>query len=718
MSAPRRLAVTLAVPVLVVLAGEHLRLPGVPEGLVDGPARANVSVFALGVTPIVSAFWLVELTAAAVPRLRHLRDGRPEGRAKLTTAALGLTLLLALLQAYATATQLTHALSSDGLFADVATVSLPLSVVSLVGGVFVTLLAAELVTRQGLVNGLVATMAMSLLRGFVADLERHAGLGPTAPGLFGRFMGAPTLDARGWFATALATLAVAFATFAALRDVGETTSSRQSAAYRDARTRIAAPRLPVPSSSMQAYVIAMSALSLPTLSAALTHTGPARTATWLEGPAYGPALLTMTLVVLVALSRVLHGRGELSGLASRLGLTDGARASRGAELAWRASLVPSALFFLVVVLAGLASPLGSLAIVTMVAVAMDLVHATRLAFGPKPLRPVWEERRAAAVPILRALLASRGIATEARGTAFASLWQVFAPYAPVTLLVDSEDEASAREVLSSHVLGEASAAPVPVAPTEAVVPAATPDPGPTRRLLVAAAVAGLALVLARLPAAADVAPPAHRTKLEILRIDDTIAPFADLGDDAIPAGSGISIALESIPVGPNGARRELAYARVVIAPGESKAAARARLDAFLADVPLPEGARFGVEPEIDDERYPEARRESSLRTYVLVGESAISERDVVDAVPVAQGPSGADTSVSVELSSAAAKRFEELTAAWTRRRLAIVLDGEIASAPLVLSAIGGGRISLSVGRGDPDLQAALAAKLAKGLRGR
>ena len=62
--------------------------------------------------------------------------------------------------------------------------------------------------------------------------------------------------------------------------------------------------------------------------------------------------------------------------------------------------------------------------------------------------------------------------------------------------------------------------------------------------------------------------------------------------------------------------------------------------------------------------------------------------------------------------------FEELTAAWTRRRLAIVLDGEIASAPLVLSAIGGGRISLSVGRGDPDLQAALAAKLAKGLRGR
>mgnify|MGYP007115110940 CR=1 FL=1 len=75
------------------------------------------------------------------------------------------------------------------------------------------------------------------------------------------------------------------------------------------------------------------------------------------------------------------------------------------------------------------------------------------------------------------------------------------------------------------------------------------------------------------------------------------AALADLGDDAIPAGSGISIARESIPVGPNGARRELAYARVVIAPGESKAAARARLDAFLADIPLPEGARFGVELE-------------------------------------------------------------------------------------------------------------------------
>lgn len=719
MSAPRRLAVTLAVPALMVAFGEQLLLPGIPEGVVSGPARSGVGVFALGVTPIVSAFWLVEVAAAAVPRFRHLRDGSPAGRTKLTTAALGLTLVLALLQAYAVSTQLTHALSGDGPFGDAATVSLPLLVVSLVGGVFVTLLAAELVTRQGLVNGLVAMMAASLARSFGADLARHAGHGQGAPGLLGAFTTKAPLDARGWLAALLATGAVAFATWVALRVGGEARSARKEAAYRDAKALVSAPVLPVPSSSMQAYVAASAILALPaplfSLASVWSHRGPGWTPASLGDAQYGLLLLAVTLVLMALFSRIMHGSAELAGLASRLGLTGATDAKRRADLAWRASLVPSALFFFVVVLAGLGSPLGSLATVSLVAVAMDLVHAARLAFGPRAMRPVWDERRVAAVPVLRALLASRGIATEAQGTAFASLWQVFAPYAPVTLLVPAEDEARARDVLASHLLGETRT--IPEGPSDATPTPQGPTPshGPERKLVIGAAIAGLALVIARLPASSDAPPPAHRTKLEIVRIDDTIDPFDAAVEDSIPANSGIALARESVPVGEGSAPREVTYARAALQPGEPVSTARARLSSFLATVPLPSGARFAFEPVNDDDPDTGRARVVALRTYVLVGASAVSEDDVVDAVPVASGP---ETTVAVELSPTGAERFEETTGAWTRKRVAIVVDGEVASAPLVRSRIPGGRLSLTLGRGDPENQAKQAAALARGLRGR
>src|SRR4030095_8937284 len=56
-------------------------------------------VLALGLMPFFSAFSLVELAALIVPRWRPLRHGGPPGRARLHTAAITLTLLLALVQA-------------------------------------------------------------------------------------------------------------------------------------------------------------------------------------------------------------------------------------------------------------------------------------------------------------------------------------------------------------------------------------------------------------------------------------------------------------------------------------------------------------------------------------------------------------------------------------------------------------------------------------------
>ena len=71
--------------------------------------------------------------------------------------------------------------------------------------------------------------------------------------------------------------------------------------------------------------------------------------------------------------------------------------------------------------------------------------------------------------------------------------------------------------------------------------------------------------------------------------------------------------------------------------------------------------------------------------------------------------------VGVELTPAGGKRFEEATAANIGRRIAILVDGMVQTAPRVLSPITGGRLSISMGSGDGEGEAE---RVAKALRAR
>ena len=82
----RRLATTVALALLPVV-GERIRLPsldGDSAFLRQAPSTATTSVFALGVTPFLSAYLAVEVAALLVPRWRKLRHENPEGRRLLT----------------------------------------------------------------------------------------------------------------------------------------------------------------------------------------------------------------------------------------------------------------------------------------------------------------------------------------------------------------------------------------------------------------------------------------------------------------------------------------------------------------------------------------------------------------------------------------------------------------------------------------------------------
>jgi hypothetical protein len=163
-----RLAVT-AFGLLLPLALQRIVAPGFDaEALrhVLGPIDiATVSLGALGLTPFLSAFLVVELIALVVPALRPLRHAGPEGRAKLQRASVVVAGAFAVYQAFALVQwgQAVNALSSlaDGPMAKIQPMA---AVLAGAGALYAT---TVLVDRRGLGNGFSVVLVGSWLPGLV-----------------------------------------------------------------------------------------------------------------------------------------------------------------------------------------------------------------------------------------------------------------------------------------------------------------------------------------------------------------------------------------------------------------------------------------------------------------------------------------------------------------------------------------------------------------------
>jgi preprotein translocase subunit SecY len=734
---PGRLAITLGLPAAIVFLGERLVLPGVPAEFVarTNGSHANVGVFALGVMPILSAYWIVEVVAFLVPRWSRLRHGNPQGRAKLERSARVLAMVLAALQGFGVAISLgalAHGSQAAGV--NEFSISAPIVTATLVGGVCVQFLVAQLVTRQGLLNGLVALFGAGIVRELIDELGRLFGLGTIAlsrnanAGLLGMVGTAPpAAGPRELVSTVVAVVVLTVTVLAALRAAGITQASSTAAdggsPYRDARRLVVHPWIPVPASSLQAYMLATSLLMFPATIANLGVSawkgGADRIVALLSGPAFVPVLVGLTGVTMVVVARLMHRPAEMSDLAVRLGAGGAEAVREQAGSAWRSTLLPSFFFFLAVILAGQASRIGALTVVILVTILLDLVHAVRVEKAIADPVPVWEERRPSAVPALRAALAADGIASETQGMAFSSLWQVFAPYAPARLLVRAADRDRAMQTLGHLLVGEK--APARGEPTPGKPPDLNPPWSRARQTGVLAGcvvAAGLAWGIASLPRPHDEIVAEPRPKLEIVRVDDSIDPFAIIPDQSVPAEDGIEIRYENVPLG-RGVSERSHFARVAMRDGEPKERARVRLQSWLSTVSLPAGARFGVEDVV--ERDEDARKSTvaGLRTFVLRDDPVLRTDDVTDAnVAVSTQDGEPDVAVSVTFSPEGARRFEDVTREWTNRRLAIVIDDEIVSAPVIKTVIRGGRVTITMGAGDFDVKLAEAKRLERGLRRR
>ena len=180
---------------LLVWAGEHSPLPGLsPDAMAGAVARVRaelLTVFSLGVTPILTSWFIVELLRVLIPALGR---ARPE---RLKLAARALALVLAGVQASSVGAA---AQDIPGLVDDPGLEFRAEIIAAMVGATAVQLWLADLIDRRGVGDGLLLLFAGQTLAAFVRIMtllftEAHAGrLEPSAPWMWiGAIAGAGAL---------------------------------------------------------------------------------------------------------------------------------------------------------------------------------------------------------------------------------------------------------------------------------------------------------------------------------------------------------------------------------------------------------------------------------------------------------------------------------------------------------------------------------------------
>ncbi|MBA0054107.1 preprotein translocase subunit SecY [Streptomyces sp. AJS327] len=203
----KKLLFTLGIVVLYRI-GAHIPVPGVSYenvqacmdeaktnqglfGLVNmfsGGALLQITIFALGIMPYITASIILQLLVVVIPRLEALKKEGQSGQAKITQYTRYLTIALAILQA----TGLVATARSGSLFpqCQVADQIVPnqsifttiVMVLTMTAGTAVIMWLGELVTDRGIGNGMSMIMFVSIAAGFPGALWAIKKQGKLADG--------------------------------------------------------------------------------------------------------------------------------------------------------------------------------------------------------------------------------------------------------------------------------------------------------------------------------------------------------------------------------------------------------------------------------------------------------------------------------------------------------------------------------------------------------
>jgi hypothetical protein len=676
-----RVALTLALPV-VYAAAARIPVLGVSS---DGVARLGldptlVGVFALGISPALSGYLLVELASVVVPRWARLRNGGPWAQGRLVRAAIVTAVLLAAFQAFGVSLYL----EGLGASSELPTLlgddySRLLFWGTLTAGACVSILFAQAISRLGLLNGFVA---LALIVPFSAGGITAAGTPNVA------------FDVRGFALLAAGVLVVAMATLIAV--IGFRPRERDARAW-----------IPVPSCSIAPIGMAASlVVLLTTLTSISGLTDHAPRLVALRG--------VLTLLIALGFALAFQPPGRVQEALGRLGAAEASPGVDSVRAEVRAALAPSlalvaCLFFASIALEHARMSLtGSTRAALGVALLVDCVASLHAHWRRSDWVPVWSERRAWAVPAIERLLASERIESFTRNRAEQTLLRFFGPFVLSEILVPAPSAKRARQLIARRLLRERK---VPAATSESTERAPRSFLSDKRAPLVVIALFASIWVAHRSFAPL---PPAPRraVRLEVVRVDDAAPVFEPLEHRELPRGVGIFV--ERVPLGPD-ADEPRRYAVIRMNAGETPAAALARARQWAAGVTLPTGDRIGFGSVIEEDNDGNYHA-TGFRSYVLTGAPILTQRDVEDAV--ARVEPDAEPSVDVALRPEGAARFEQATRELVHRRLAIVIDDQVESAPRVLGPIAGGHVRITMGANEHDRMVEEARQLAAGLGGR
>jgi preprotein translocase subunit SecY len=194
----RKLLFTIAI-MAIFRVGSFIPTPGVDYGNVQqcvagmedstsllglvnvfsGGALLQLSIFALGIMPYITASIIVQLLRVVIPRFEALHKEGQSGQSKLTQYTRYLTIALAILQSTTVITTARQGLLFPGcgvdVIADDGIVTLLLMVITMTAGTGLVMWLGELITERGVGNGMSLLIFTSIAASFPTALWSIAG---------------------------------------------------------------------------------------------------------------------------------------------------------------------------------------------------------------------------------------------------------------------------------------------------------------------------------------------------------------------------------------------------------------------------------------------------------------------------------------------------------------------------------------------------------------
>ena len=182
----KRLLYTLLI-IVIFRFGCHITVPGVDaialetiknsvatsiSGLIDiisGGAFSKLSVFAMTITPYITASIVIQLLGMVIPSLeRAIKEGGEEGKAKVNRYTKMLTLFLAFVEALGLYLTYSNAYKNYGVFINPGFGTGAIFVISLIAGTAFLMWLGEQITSKGIGNGL----SLIIFIGIISSLPK------------------------------------------------------------------------------------------------------------------------------------------------------------------------------------------------------------------------------------------------------------------------------------------------------------------------------------------------------------------------------------------------------------------------------------------------------------------------------------------------------------------------------------------------------------------